>query len=119
MNYYYIIPSELVEQKQLTKAVLFGVIYSYCSGKTKTCTASNTTLAKKMGRSDRKSISKYLLQLEKEGWISIVNPKSKHRKIRTIKKICIAEHIRKSPPFNGQIYNKGDVIEYIRNSLTS
>lgn len=68
-NYYYKIPVELVENGELIKATLYGVIVRLASNIDGICTASNKYLAEKIGRTDISNISNYLQELEKENWI--------------------------------------------------
>jgi len=69
-NYFYIIPAVLVEAGDLTKAVLYGAITSLVNTEG-FCWASNEYLAKKIGRKNKSIISKYLSELQNEGWIII------------------------------------------------
>jgi len=67
-GYFYIIPSELVEQKDHTKALLFGLIVSLADKKGY-CWASNEFLAKKLGLKDISIISTRISELTEEGWL--------------------------------------------------
>jgi SOS-response transcriptional repressor LexA len=67
-GYFYLIPAKLAEEGNPTKALLFGLLTSLAS-KNGFCYASNRFLAQKLGRKDLFTISKYLTELEKEGWI--------------------------------------------------
>jgi hypothetical protein len=84
-KYFYIIPAELVEKGQLTKAMLLGIIKTLIS-KEGYCFASNKYLAEKLNRKDRATISKYINELEKEGWIKCVHKNGLKREIYPLEK---------------------------------
>lgn len=79
-GFYYIIPAQLAEGGDHIKALLYGLISSLV-GKNGCCWASNTYLAKKLGRKDRTIISTKLSELHKGGWLKITDPTSKKRRI--------------------------------------
>jgi SOS-response transcriptional repressor LexA len=78
-EYYYKIPAKLVESKKHTKAILYGLIKSLCRKKGH-CWASNPFLAKKIGLKNSGNISRYIKELEREGWIK-TEVKGNQRKI--------------------------------------
>jgi hypothetical protein len=80
-NFYYIIPAILAEAGKPQKALLYGLITSLAR-KDGTCTATNDFLANKLNRKDLSTISKYLTELEQEGWLEINDRESKNRKIK-------------------------------------
>lgn len=69
-NYFCVIPTELIESGDLTKACLFGLISSYAK-KSGECWASNKTLAEKIGRTSESTISRKISQLVQEGYLTI------------------------------------------------
>jgi len=81
-NFFYIIPTELAESGNPTKSLLYGLIMSL-SNKNGVCTASNKYLAKKLGRKSDRIMSKYIKELEEDGWIVVEIAEGFHRKIST------------------------------------
>ena len=77
-NFFYIIPAPLIEEGNLTKAVLYGLLVSLCNEQGY-CWASNRYLAQKLGRKDTSIISSYLTELENDGWIIRENEGDKRR----------------------------------------
>jgi uncharacterized membrane-anchored protein/biotin operon repressor len=71
-GYYYIIPADLAESGNKTKAMLYGLISSLTL-RQEYCTASNSYLAKKLGMNEKSAttISRYINELKKEGWIEV------------------------------------------------
>lgn len=95
-GFFYIIPAELIENGGGTKALLYGVISSFCKlvkGQRRGCWASNSFLAKKIHKKDVTIIRTYLTELEKEGWLYIENRGGKNREIF----ICIGPNPWKKP----------------------
>ena len=89
---YYIIPTELVLEGKPTKALLYGLISSLTNERGY-CFASNLYLTEKLGKKDKSIISKYITELQNEGWIIVEYEKGNKRKIWLIYK----EGIRKKP----------------------
>jgi argonaute-like protein implicated in RNA metabolism and viral defense len=79
-NYFYIIPAELAEGGNATKALLFGLLTSLAD-KRGFCYASNGYLAEKIGKKSASIIREYLTELEAENWIIISEREAKARKI--------------------------------------
>lgn len=75
-GYFYMIPAELVEEGNKTKALLFGLITSLAN-KTGSCTASNKYLAGKLNMKSSSTISKYISELEDDGWVQTKVDKQK------------------------------------------
>lgn len=68
-NYYYVIPAQLIEgDDPPNKALLYGLIVSL-SNKKGYCWASNQFLANKLGIKGTATVSRYISELVKEGWI--------------------------------------------------
>lgn len=65
---FYIVPCELAEQGKPTKAILYGLIVSLANERGE-CYATNRFLAEKLYLKNPENISRYLTELEKEGWI--------------------------------------------------
>lgn len=83
-GFFYIIPAELAEKGRGTKALLYGVISSFCKvvkGKRIGCRAGNLFLAKKIHKKDVSIIRTYLTELENEKWIFIKNRQGRNREI--------------------------------------
>ncbi len=78
-GYWVVIPAEMV-QGNPTKALLYGIIGSYCNS-SGVCFASNATLAKKLGLETGGRLRQYLTELENDGWIYIEDRGGKNRKI--------------------------------------
>ena len=79
MGYFYIIPAELAEGNNPRKALLYGLIVSLAN-KNGYASALNTFIADKLKiKSSR--VRELLSELEKEGWIKIINRTSRKRKI--------------------------------------
>ncbi len=79
-QYFYIIPAELLEKGDITKALLYGIIYSFSKSKGY-CWPSNKCLATKLHRKSTKRISNYLTELKNEKWINVRYKNRIYRKI--------------------------------------
>jgi DNA-binding transcriptional regulator GbsR (MarR family) len=95
-KYFYIIPAELVEKGELTKAMLLGVIKTL-KNKDGFCWASNQFLANKLNRKDKSVISKYVKELENEEYVRCEHSNGKKRKIYPLEKSYGFKELKTDP----------------------
>jgi len=124
-NFWYIIPSRLVESGDHMKALLYGLISSL-TNKEGFCWATNQFMADKLGMKSDKSVSRRIQELEKEGWINVEidKPSGNKRYINLCINVCIKEGGRVSTgTTSGTTVPKGSgtgvPISNINNSIKS